>query len=318
MKKRWKIFWIVCGATTAVGILCCAVSLALGVTVEAVVEQFPNGIGWVVDDDDYRDYNHDYVDYGDDYDYGDHGYGNHGYDDHDYDEHYESGEHTTALRNRRNLFGDSKERYSAVRDIDIEVGAGKIEVLPYDGDNIEVETVGVDKKIKLYSYMEEDTLKLETNVRIPGTNGLSVGTIYLRVPKNLELSEVSVDVGVGELKMESIAAQELSIEVGAGKAEVNRFRARKADVICGTGEVFVAGNVDAELSIENGIGSVVCNVDGDKEDYSYELEGALGSVMIGGQEYSGIGVSGHKEGNGGKQMDIECGLGEIVVNFTHS
>lgn len=319
----------------AVGIVCCAASLALGVTVEAVAEQFPNNsiIGWGFDHDyrryDYRDYDDDYdddadddADY-DDYDYYDHDYYDHDYDDHNYGSH-NYGSHNygrrnqTASRNRECIVGNFRERYSSVRDIDIEVGAGKIEVLPYDGGDIEVETSGIDKKLKLYSYMEEDTLKLESYGKILGTNGMSVGTIYLRVPKELTLNEVSMNVGLGELKVESVNARELSIEVGAGSAGVNRFQAAKADISCGAGEVSVTGNVDEELGIENGIGRVICNVSGNKDDYSYDLEGALGNIKIDGGEYSGIGVSEYKEGNGSKQMDIECGLGEIVVNFTHS
>lgn len=53
MKKGWKIFWIVCGVTFISGLVCCIISLSLGVTTEAISMHFPKGyIGWEWDDDD--------------------------------------------------------------------------------------------------------------------------------------------------------------------------------------------------------------------------------------------------------------------------
>ena len=46
MKKGWKIFWIVCGITAAVGLICCVAAFAMGVTAEALEAKFPYGIGW--------------------------------------------------------------------------------------------------------------------------------------------------------------------------------------------------------------------------------------------------------------------------------
>lgn len=277
MKKGWKIFWIVCGVTAVIGLICCAASFALGVTADAIFKYMPKGgIGWVADyDDGELEYKGDYV------------------------------------------FGDSLEHYSNVQGIEMEMNAGEIKVLPYDGDSIEVETKGVGKKLKFRSYMDGDTLKLESNVKLTRTNGISMGTIYLRVPQNIALREVSLDVSIGTLNVESITAEEISVEVGAGTAEVHNLQAQRADISCGTGEISMTGNVDSELDIENDIGSIRCNITGDKEDFNYDVEGAIGSVQIDGREYSGIGFSEHKEGTGHKQMDIECGLGEIIVNFTH-
>ena len=80
MKRGWKIFWIVCAACLAVGLVCCAASFAMGVTAEAIAGRFPNGIGFGMDHDRYSDDN--YI--GDvpmDDDYADDGYDNGDYDD---------------------------------------------------------------------------------------------------------------------------------------------------------------------------------------------------------------------------------------------
>ena len=41
MKRRWKIFWTVCGITAAIGLACCIAALALGVTAEMIEGRFP-------------------------------------------------------------------------------------------------------------------------------------------------------------------------------------------------------------------------------------------------------------------------------------
>ena len=62
MKKGWKIFWIVCAATAAIGFVCCVIAKVLGVTTDMIEGRFPHGIGvfshnytvddYINDDDD--------------------------------------------------------------------------------------------------------------------------------------------------------------------------------------------------------------------------------------------------------------------------
>ena len=51
MKKGWKIFWIVCAATAAIGFVCCVIAKVLGVTTDMIEGRFPHGIGvirWMI------------------------------------------------------------------------------------------------------------------------------------------------------------------------------------------------------------------------------------------------------------------------------
>lgn len=40
MKKGWKIFWIVCAVTAAIGFVCCVIAKVLGVTTDMIEGQF--------------------------------------------------------------------------------------------------------------------------------------------------------------------------------------------------------------------------------------------------------------------------------------
>ncbi len=55
MKKRWKIFWIVCGSMFLAGIICCSVSWGMGTTLTDIARQFPHGISWISEDEDWDD-----------------------------------------------------------------------------------------------------------------------------------------------------------------------------------------------------------------------------------------------------------------------
>ena len=55
MKKRWKIFWIVCGSMFLIGIICCSVSWGMGTTLTDIAHQFPHGISWGSEDKTYGD-----------------------------------------------------------------------------------------------------------------------------------------------------------------------------------------------------------------------------------------------------------------------
>ena len=66
MKKRWKIFWIVCGSMFLIGIICCSVSWGMGTTLTDIAHQFPHGVSWGSEDKTYGDPDDDDDDIDDD------------------------------------------------------------------------------------------------------------------------------------------------------------------------------------------------------------------------------------------------------------
>ncbi len=270
MKRGWKIFWAVCAVTAGIGLVCCAAALALGVTVEAMAEYFPYGIGFVerrsVDASEY-------------------------------------------------VAEDIVESYQEVNEIDMDIAAGRVEVLPCDGPDVRIETDGISEKLKLRCYMDGRELKLETTDHIRHLVNVGIGTIYLYVPREMWFDEVSMKVGVGELHVQSIYARKLSVDVGAGSAALDDFKAGEASFECGTGEIVAAGDVETELDIEAGIGSIECTMAGQESDYNYDIGCDIGSVSCGNREYSGLARNTEIDNNAGKNMDIECGIGDVTVNF---
>lgn len=210
---------------------------------------------------------------------------------------------------------DIVESYQEVNKIDMDIIAGRVEVLVSDSPDVRVETDGISEKLKFRCYMDGRELKLETTEQIRRLVNVGIGTIYLYVPREMWFEEVSMQVGVGELHVESVYAYDLSVEVGAGSAVLDDFKAGEASLECGTGEINASGDVERELDIETGIGTIECNVAGKEADYNYDIGCDIGSVTCGEREYSGLARNTEIDNHAVKEMNIECGIGDVIVNF---
>lgn len=217
---------------------------------------------------------------------------------------------------RRDFGTDAVESYSGVREVELEMAVGNVTVERHDGDTIEVETVGVAEELKFHSYMEENTLKLEAKKRVTGIEGAEDGTVYLRIPRDLSLDEVSLMVGVGELQVEDISTRDLSVEVGVGNGVVHNFQAAEASLECGTGTLEATGSVTQELDMENDVGNIIYHAAGNRKEYNYEISCGAGEIVIGEEVYYGIKPEEKINNNVQKLINIECNVGDITVDFT--
>ena len=286
MKKGWKVFWSVCAACAVTGIILCTISFALGVSIEAIEDRFPNGFSFPVsqimtftsDDDDYG----------------------------------QDGKDADIVQ------GDGMQRYENVRSIDLLVSAGEVEFRTAEkGDtDISVKTKGIDKRLKLKYYMSGDTLVFRTKKNIAGINKAGgVGKIYIYVPEDFRFDEAKLDVGAGTLNISEIRAAELAVDVGAGEASIDHFDADEADLGCGTGKLVAAGDIRTEADLECGIGSIAFTVIGKEDDYNYDISCGIGEIVCGGLTYSGLGCDKEIDNGSSREISIECGIGNVTVNF---
>lgn len=316
MKKGWKIFWIVCAVCLGIGFVCCAISFAMGVTVEAIESRFPHGIGWISkgDKDDY-----------DDYDYDDYDYNDYDYDDYDYDDNYDhdghdGGHHTDTIAPGKQTIieGSKKMNFAAVSAIDADIWGGGVYIKKAEqgAGEISVETQNIDSKLQLRCYMEGNELVFKTARKVVGVKNGNCGKIYIYVPENTRFTEASLSLVAGYLRIEDIRADELSVDVGAGEGNISYFTAHEADLSCGAGSMTASGNADREIEIECGVGEIVYTAEGRQTDYNYEMECGDGEIICGESTYSGVGVDKEIDNHAAKEMNISCGIGNVAVNFS--
>lgn len=155
--------------------------------------------------------------------------------------------------------------------------------------------------------------------------------LILYIPENLELEEVKINAGAGKINVENLTAKNLSFELGAGETEIKKLNvskkcnidggAGKVNILSGTitnldldmgvGEVNLDVVIAGKSDIDAGIGSLIMNLQGNKEDYNIKTDKGIGSVKIDGKEVADSEVY----GDGENHIEIDGGIGNIIVNF---
>lgn len=308
MKKRWKVFWIMCISLGILGIALCISGILLGATMETVRGTF--GI----------------------MDVNAHFWGNH-YGGAGDAPSSESGEFSESHDGDAEGYDDDaggtesstfywRERFSDIRELKIDVTHLDVEIDEWDDNEVFVDTSDMNHEIlkDLEVSRKNGELKIEMKNKKKWENLVhsvyeSEGTLLIRVPSGLRFEEASVKVGAGRLTADRLQAEELKIEVGAGQVYLDSFTAEEFDLECGAGEADVYGETLKKVKIECGVGTVTYSAAGSQTDYNYEVECGIGSVTVGGDTYSGFGNERKINNGGSRMMEIECGIGRVDVSF---
>lgn len=70
-----------------------------------------------------------------------------------------------------------------------------------------------------------------------------------------------------------------------------------------------------KLEADCGVGELLLNLKGVKEDYNYDLECGIGEIRCADESYSGFGKDYTIDNHAAKNMEIECGIGQITVKY---
>lgn len=210
---------------------------------------------------------------------------------------------------------NSSDIYEGITALDIELTAGKVEILTTEDSEVEIVTENISDRLKLTYFRQGNTLVVDTREKLKGIVNQKLGTLYIYLPEEIQLDDVKISVGAGTLYIEEIYANDLSVDVGAGEAEITSFMVNKADFECGAGEMKVNGYAERKADIDCGMGNVTYYTSGSEEDYNYKFSCGVGTIICGSQSYSGIGSEQKVNNHAFGEMDIDCGIGEVVVKF---
>lgn len=240
---------------------------------------------------------------------------------------------------------------SEITDIEIELGAACLVIEESADDCVWVRN---ESSIKNLKYgMDNGTFVLYGNRNKMFNNG-NDGTIYLSLPKGLNLNSVemeiyagqienlnleantielesgaglydidslkaksiSMDVGAGEMNIDSMSAETVSISVGAGTVDVkNADVAKDLDLEVGMGSISVQGKITGDMDAECAMGEIDITLRGSESEHNYTLECGMGNVIIGNNEYGGIAEERKINNGSSSYFDIECAMGSITIEF---
>ncbi len=172
-----------------------------------------------------------------------------------------------------------------------ERGAGVLQIAYGDVSVVQIEKKGLSG---FEAYIEDRTLYIEATSRKYGN---SDSYLKITLPNNMRLREVDLEIGTTAAQIYDLKADSVSIELGVGAAEVAKLDAKSVE-------------------IEVGVGELTLSLMGVKEDYNYTVECGIGSVYFGDTALSGFGnASGNANMGAERWLDIECGIGEVTVDF---
>lgn len=228
------------------------------------------------------------------------------------------------LNNNQNNY-DFSEEYRNVKEIEIDGVVSSIEIV--SGSKFIVEANNLDNK--LITQLRNGILKIEEKGNI-FSNSTKNGKIYITVPKDVTLDELSIDTGAGKFIIQDITAKEFDLDHGAGTLELEDVHFYSADIDggagkieiknailndleldAGAGKVEVVANITGNSQINCGVGEVDITLLGNEDNYQITTEKGIGSIKINGITQK----NGTIFGNGSNKLEIEGGIGNIDISF---
>ncbi len=221
---------------------------------------------------------------------------------------------------------DENNTYVVTQDInelDIEISAAALDIVYADEFRVE-------SNLKYIKVTDNGRC-----LKVSETKRFSVHTdkIYIKVyiPRDASFYKADISTGAGKVKIEALKTERLSLDIGAGDVEIDMLAVSKsADIEAGTGRLAVdkgtLANADIELGvgevsitsafsgrcdIDSGIGNTDITIIGNNDDYKFDVNSGIGKVTVGGQIISGD----SKFGNGTNIINLDCGIGNVNVNF---
>lgn len=253
---------------------------------------------------------------------------------------------------------------ASLRGLDLEIGACTMYIEESENDSVSLGITGECEDHYRYRIKDGNTLLLvhkdmsydELGSIWNRSHPRGNTKIYLYLPKDAALDEISIDfgagileagylraraieinAGAGDCRFEGLEASEsIDIAMGAGKVTTNQLIARetemdiaagelrvsgmdisqKAQVAVSMGNAVISGAFSGEMGIECSMGNLDITLIGAETDYNYELDCGMGEVKIG-SEYCG-GWDDDDEINNGSHntLDITSAMGNVNVMFT--
>ena len=294
MKKRWKIFWIVCAILAVAGILLSVAGVAMGgltllrstrdeEIVQSVLDRLGIGIrGEVTNTADVVEIPDDTV-----------------------NENHVSGEPD----------GDRITAYEGVGELSFDLGGLGVVAVPYEGSEILVDTSELHPDLRSAVDIVQDGNELELTAKNRRWNTNDGSMIYISIPQGTYFDSVSANVGAGLLEMNGISAGEISMNVGAGQIIAEDITAEDVEAYCSAGQIVMSGEVMRETDIECSLGEVLFTAAGTQDMYDYELACGMGELVVGDRTYSGLSNAFSVDNGSGRMITADCAMGRIEISY---
>lgn len=201
---------------------------------------------------------------------------------------------------------------SEVKCIELNLDAGTIEIKESEDGSFYYETDGV---MLVTSKYKNGTLDLTAGFESKWKSlGSSAGSAIIYLPKQT-YEEIKLDMGAGEFTGYIPECEILSVSMGAGECNFDSVKAKETKFQVGAGECHIGRLETDDMDADIAVGEISIGIVGEENDYDYDIEVGAGEVHIGTRTYSGIGSGGSRDNGSDRKIDVECGMGEVRLDF---
>ncbi|MDF2906713.1 MAG: hypothetical protein K0R34_2034 [Herbinix sp.] len=242
-----------------------------------------------------------------------------------------------------------EESYADVTSIDMDIEYGEVKVV--EGDTFKVDAKRLPEN-GFESYVDADgtwVIRQDSDdnnfIDFFGLH-FSSGSIFhwsedmtpritITLPKDFVADDISLVIKAGDVEIDQIyakngsfnvsagrlAVKELEVTeeskyiIGAGEMSLHNVSVNDITVDCGVGSVSIKGKVTGNSDVTCNVGSVELDLEGEEEDYSYDITASIGNIDIDNNSYHSISNRVINNDAAENNLSLNCEIGNISVDF---
>ena len=236
-------------------------------------------------------------------------------------------DHTTWKGNlEKQLIGQG-----GVEQLVLDIGGSMVEIKDSDDENIYIEGKSIGK---MQAYVEGNVLYVRSVRPANLAEEIKNSKIILYLPEDCSMNMISVSLGAGQLQLgdmkvdnmqASIGAGQLLMEdmdigwlevsLGAGELRADDVTVQTLSASIGAGNMEFSGAINESADISCSMGNVSMELEGEKQDFNYQLSCVAGNMNIDGDSFAGAAMDRTINNGADKYMDIDCSMGNVEVDF---
>lgn len=208
------------------------------------------------------------------------------------------------------------EKFSDIKKLDVNIGMGYLEIQEYDEEELSVYYLKSDDKTKV--KLDKKELEIEQKGNMKSVLDDEECPVKIMIPRDWKFEEADIGIGAGEALIENLNADEITAEIGAGSLEITgRAQAKESDWSVGAGSLYLKELISEKTDLECAVGEINATLNGTENDYRMKGKLGVGSLQFGESEWDSVGQKIHfGEETASRMVTIDCGTGEIYVDFT--
>jgi len=228
--------------------------------------------------------------------------------------------------NQKDLIQETISVTENINNIDIKLGIAKFEIKT--GEQFEVKLNNVHKDIKVKT--DNNTLQIEDKGSFEFFKGKNQ-EIIIYIPEGIEFENVYINSGVGKAYIESLHTEQIDLHMGVGDVRIKELNSKENTKIdggvgrleiqsgyignlnlnSGVGECIINTKLTGNSKIDNGIGKVRLDIDGNIKDYTIKTKKGIGTITINREKC----IDNYSYGSGNNKIDISGGIGEVEITI---